>query len=117
MACWKSCYPEHQRLSRGRSRSTKTEWIQAARLHQAAGLLALRMVLMQRATTDVLYFETGPHNAVTMSVHPGEAFEVQTQLNRGPWFEGHPRGEELRQKLRGGNPSSGCIEVRGATVG
>lgn len=72
---------------------------------------------MQRATTDVLYFETGPQNPVTMSVHPGEEFEVQTQLNRGPWFDGHPRGEEYRKKLRGGNPSSGCIDVRGALPG
>lgn len=72
---------------------------------------------MQRATPDILYFETGPHNPVTMTVAPGEEFEVQTQLNRGPWFETHPRGEEFRQKLRGGNPSSGCIEVNGAEPG
>lgn len=72
---------------------------------------------MQRATPDVLYFETGPHNAITMSVAAGEEFEVQTQLNRGPWFETHPQGELFRQKLRGGNPASGCIEVRGAQPG
>lgn len=72
---------------------------------------------MQRATPDVLYFETGPQNPPTMSVAVGEEFEVQTQLNRGPWFEGHPCGEELRLKLRGGNPSSGCIAVRGTNPG
>ena len=72
---------------------------------------------MQRATTDVLYFETGPHNAVTMRVAAGEPFEVQTQLNRGPWLDAHPQGEALRSLLRGGNPSSGCVEVREAKVG
>ena len=39
---------------------------------------------MQRATTDVLYFETGPDNEPTLFVEPGEEFEVQTQINRGP---------------------------------
>lgn len=72
---------------------------------------------MQRATTDVLYFETGPDNPVTMSVRPGEEFEVQTQLNRGPWFDDHPDGERFRQLLRGGNPASGCIRVEGAEPG
>src|SRR5262245_23111782 len=42
---------------------------------------------MQRATMETLYFETGPDNAVTMRVKPGEEFEVQTQLNRGPWLD------------------------------
>lgn len=72
---------------------------------------------MHRATTDVLYFETGPHNAVTMKVATGETYEVQTQLNRGPWLDTHPDGERLRALLRGGNPSSGCVEVRGAKAG
>ncbi len=72
---------------------------------------------MQRASTDVLYFETGPHNAPTMTVEPGETFEVQTQLNRGPWLKDHPDGERLTALLRGGNPSSGCIRVEGAEPG
>lgn len=72
---------------------------------------------MQRATTDVLYFETGPSNAPTMRVGAGETYEIQTQLNRGPWFDTHPHGEELRQLLRGGNPSSGCVFVEGAQAG
>jgi amidase len=71
---------------------------------------------MQRATTDTLYFETGPDNPVTMRVRPGEDFEVQTQLNRGPWFDNHPDGERLQKLLRGGNPSSGCIWVEGAEL-
>jgi acetamidase/formamidase len=72
---------------------------------------------VQRATTDVLYFETGPHNVPTLRVQPGETFLVQTQLNRGPWFETHPQGERYRALLRGGNPSSGCIYVEGAEPG
>ena len=72
---------------------------------------------MQRATTDVLYFETGPDNEPTLFVEPGEEFEVQTQINRGPWLDDHPQGDELREKIRGGNPTSGCIYVKGATPG
>jgi acetamidase/formamidase len=72
---------------------------------------------MQRATTDILYFETGPDNEPTMWVEPGEVFEVQTQINRGPWLDGHPDEDLLRAKLRGGNPSSGAIFVRGAEPG
>jgi len=72
---------------------------------------------MQRATTDVLYFSTGPHNKPTMTVKPGEQFEVQTQINRGPWIDGHPDADALRKKLTGGNPSSGCIAVDGAQPG
>ena len=69
---------------------------------------------MQVADTTVLYFETGPANRPTLRVRPGETFAVQTQLNRGPWFDAHPDGERLRALLRGGNPASGCIWVEGA---
>jgi len=97
---------------------------------------------MKRATTDVLYFETGRDNPVTLRVQPGEEFEVQTQLNRGPWLNDHPDGEALRAKLYdyvkpepsmfssgwslpwylpaglpSGNPSSGCIYVERAKPG
>jgi amidase len=72
---------------------------------------------MQRATTETLYFEIGVDNAPTMHVRPGEVFEVQTQLNRGPWLDSHPQGEVLRERLYGGNPSSGCIYVEGAEPG
>jgi len=64
---------------------------------------------MQRATKDLLYFETGPDNAPALHVEPGEEFEVETQINRGPWLDNHPDGEALKVKLRGGNPASGCI--------
>lgn len=72
---------------------------------------------MQRATRDLLYFEIGADNAPTMHVRPGEVFEVETQLNRGPWLDTHPDGDALRQRLYGGNPSSGCIYVDGAEPG
>ena len=72
---------------------------------------------MQRANKDILYFETGPDNAPTMWVDPGEEFEVVTQMNRGPWLDDHPDGERLREVLRAGNPSSGCIYVNGAEPG
>jgi amidase len=72
---------------------------------------------MQRASREVLYFEIGAGNAPTMHVQPGEVFEVETQLNRGPWLDDHPEGEVLRERLYGGNPSSGCIYVEGAQPG
>jgi len=72
---------------------------------------------VKRATKDILYFETGPWNKPTLWVEPGEEFEVETQMNRGPWLDTHPQGEELRRKLRGGNPSSGCIYIEGAQPG
>jgi amidase len=72
---------------------------------------------MQRATKDILYFEIGPDNEPTLRVSPGEEFEVETQLNPGPWLDDHPEREMLRQKLRGGNPSSGCIYIEGAMPG
>jgi amidase len=97
---------------------------------------------VKRATKDVLYFEAGPDNPVTLRVQPGEEFEVETQMNRGPWLDDHPEGERLRAKLHdgresrgsmfdagwsvpgylaaglpGGNPSSGCIYVEGAKPG
>jgi len=72
---------------------------------------------MQRATRDLLYFETGPDNEPTLRVQPGETFEVETQINRGPWLDNHPDGKALRERLIGGNPSSGCIYVKGAEPG
>jgi amidase len=72
---------------------------------------------MQQATRDILYFETGPDNNPTLRVSPGEEFEVETQLNPGPWLDDHPEREMLSQKLRGGNPSSGCIYIEGVMPG
>lgn len=78
---------------------------------------------MQRQPSEPLYFETGPDNPPTMTVRPGEVFEVETQMNRGPNPEEAP--EELREEFarlrnpstRGGNPSSGAIYVEGAEPG
>ena len=95
--------------------------------------------MMKKATTDVLYFETGRDNPVTLRVQAGEEFEVQTQLNRGPWLENHQDGQALKAKLYDyqdptpsmfsngwslpwylpqslptGNPSSGCVYIEGA---
>ncbi|MEJ2599500.1 MAG: acetamidase/formamidase family protein [Anaerolineales bacterium] len=97
---------------------------------------------MKKATSEILYFETGRHNPATLRVMPGEEFEVQTQLNRGPWLEGHPDEENLRARLNdyqpaatsyfsngwsipwylpaglpSGNPSSGCIYIEEAQPG
>ena len=80
---------------------------------------------MQRANRDVLYYETGPDNPVTMTVSPGETFEVETQMNRGRDSSEVP--EELRDLWNSkrsdssptdrGNASSGAIWVEGAGPG
>ena len=80
---------------------------------------------MQRATRDVLYYETGRDNPVTMTVRPGDVFEVETQMNRGRDSSEVP--EELRELWNAkrsddhptdrGNPTSGAIWVEGAEPG
>ncbi|MCH7734301.1 MAG: acetamidase/formamidase family protein [Chloroflexi bacterium] len=78
---------------------------------------------MQRQPKSPLYFETGPDNEPTMTVSPGEVFEVETQMNRGPDPSEAP--DELREEFlelrnpssRGGNPSSGAIWIEGAKPG
>jgi acetamidase/formamidase len=72
---------------------------------------------MQQANRDVLYFEIGSDNQPTLFVKPGEVFEVETQINRGPWLDGHPDREAIERKVRGPNPASGCIYVEGARPG
>ncbi|MBT3375343.1 MAG: acetamidase [Lentisphaerae bacterium] len=74
---------------------------------------------MQRISTETLYFETGAGNTVTHTVQPGELFEVQTQINRGPWIDRLPEAEQTywRERLRDGNPTSGCIRVEGVRPG
>jgi amidase len=72
---------------------------------------------VKRADKDILYFEIGAANTPTLEVEPGEEFEVETQMNAGPWLDTHPDGERLRDRIIGGNPSSGCIHVRGAEPG
>jgi amidase len=74
---------------------------------------------MQKIPKDVLYFETGKNNPVTHRVKLGETFEVETQINGGPWIDELPETERAawRKKLTGGNPSSGCIYVEGVKAG
>ena len=74
---------------------------------------------MQQIGTDTLYFDICAQNAVTHHVRPDETFEVRTQINSGPWIDRLPAGEQeqWRQRLTGGNPSSGCICVDGALPG
>ena len=80
---------------------------------------------MQRATTDTLYYEHSPHNAPTMTVKPGEWFEVETQMNRGPDANRVPGDiRDLYNRYRSdsqptdrGNASSGAIRIEGAEPG
>ena len=65
----------------------------------------------------MLYFEIGPDNSPTLSVKSGETFQVETQMNSGPWVEERENSQELRKRLVGGNPSSGCIFIEGAKPG
>ncbi|MFW6175090.1 MAG: acetamidase/formamidase family protein, partial [Chloroflexota bacterium] len=80
---------------------------------------------MQRQGRDVLYYEHAPDNPPTMTVRPGETFEMETQMNRGPDADLIP--EELRELYNQkrsddmpsdrGNPTSGAIYVEGAQPG
>lgn len=80
---------------------------------------------MQRATTKTLYYEHSAVNPVTMRVKPGEVFEVETQMNRGPDAAAVPPGiRDLYNRYRSdsqpqnkGNAASGCIYVEGAQPG
>ena len=81
--------------------------------------------MMKVATRDTLYYEHSAANQVTMHVKPGEWFEVQTQMNRGPDSDLVP--DDIRdlyntyrsdsQPTDRGNASSGCIYVEGAQPG
>jgi amidase len=66
---------------------------------------------------DILYFEVGADNAPTLRVAPGEEFEVETQVNRGLYPPGSAEEAALVARVRGGNPSSGCVFVEGAEPG
>ena len=72
---------------------------------------------MKTAGKDILYFETGPDNKPTLTVDQDEEFLVITQINAGPWIDERPDAAEIRERLRGGNPSSGCVYVSGAHPG
>ncbi len=80
---------------------------------------------MQRAIKDVLYYTHSGANPPTMTVQPGEWFEVETQMNRGPDAELVPDDiRDLYNKHRSdglpsdrGNASTGAIVVEGALPG
>ena len=74
---------------------------------------------MQIIGKELLYFENGPDNKPTHRISPGETFQVITQINRGPWIDKLPEAEQKAwyEKIRGGNPSSGCIYIEGAQPG
>ena len=73
--------------------------------------------MMKRIGKETLYFAIGRDNAPVLTVDPGEEFEIETQMNRGPWIDTHPDREIIEAKLTGPNPSSGCVFVNGAACG
>lgn len=80
---------------------------------------------MQRATKDVLYYTHSGANPPTMTVKPGEWFEVESQMNRGPDAALVP--DDIRdlynqhrsdsQPTDRGNAATGAIVVEGAEPG
>ena len=79
--------------------------------------------MIRRQGPSPLYYEASPANRTTMSVAPGEVFEVLTQMNRGPDISTVP--DDLRDEwsehhsyeVERANPSSGAIWVCGAEPG
>ena len=72
---------------------------------------------MKRQKTDVLYEEISRHNPVTMRVHPGEVFQVETILSTGSWLNSVEDVFSRHNEGFAANPVSGCIEVAGAQPG
>lgn len=79
--------------------------------------------MIRRQRPSPLYYEASPANRPTLSVEPGESFEVVTRMNRGPDISAVPH--DLRDEwskhhsydVERANPSSGAIRVRGAEPG
>ena len=79
--------------------------------------------MIRRQGPFPLYYEASPTNRPTLSVEPGEPFEVITQMNRGPNISAVP--PDLRDEwskhhsyeVERANPSSGAIWVYGAKPG
>jgi amidase len=72
---------------------------------------------MKKIGKDILYFEASRFNKPVCEIETGEVVEIETQMNRGPWIETHPDREYYERALTGGNPSSGCLYVKGAEPG
>ncbi|MAE65701.1 MAG: acetamidase [Phycisphaeraceae bacterium] len=80
---------------------------------------------MKRQPKTPLYYAYSRFNEPTMTVDPGEWFEIETQMNRGPDAAEVPddlrdlynthRNDDMRSDR--GNPTSGAIVVRGAKPG
>ena len=79
--------------------------------------------MTRRQGPSPLYYEASPTNRTTMSVYPGEVFEVLTQMNRGPDISAVPHdlredwSEHHSYEVERANPSSGAIWVYGAKPG
>ena len=79
--------------------------------------------MIRRQGPSPLYYEASATNRTTLSVAPGEVFEVVTQMNRGPDISVVPH--DLRDdwsrhhsyEVERANPSSGAIWVYGAKPG
>ena len=79
--------------------------------------------MTRRQGPSPLYYEASATNRTTLSVEPGEVFEVVTQMNRGPDISAVPH--DLRDdwskynsyEVERANPSSGAIWVYGAKPG
>ena len=80
---------------------------------------------MQKATTDILYYEYSASNPVTMTVKQGELFQIETQMNRGPDADQVPDDiRDLYNKYRSDsqpadrrNLASGFIYIEAAKPG
>ncbi len=71
---------------------------------------------MKVAGREVLYMETSRHNPPTLTVSPGEIFQVETELCSGGWLKSE-HDTWSPEKTTGTNPSSGSIYVEGAQPG
>ncbi len=71
---------------------------------------------MRRAEPETIYSYTSAANAVTFTVKPGEAFEVDTVPTCGRQFDSHT-GAFDKEAESGINASTGCIAVEGAKAG
>lgn len=79
--------------------------------------------MTRRQGPSPLYYEASATNRPTLSVEPGEVFEVVTRMNRGPDISAVPH--DLRDdwskhhsyEVERANPSSGAIWVYGAKPG
>jgi acetamidase/formamidase len=70
---------------------------------------------MKKATRDVVYSEHSRFNQPTLTVEPGETFQVETELCTGPWLKTIDDRWSLPVS-QGCNPAC-CVAVKGAKPG